>query len=77
MANTVIVLALGSAPRELNNVGTVQDIVNQLELGDSLSVKINGSQEDYATELADFDTVVFGEKVKGGHSDLLTHWATV
>lgn len=65
MANSVTVTQLGAQPKVLNNVSTVQDIIDQMEL-DNPSIKVNGSTVNADYELPDFAFVSFGEKVKGG-----------
>lgn len=89
MEKTVTVLSLGGQPQVLTgNYATVRDVVEELGLESNLSVKLNGDAGDYDTELPQFCTLVFGEKVKGGNEalyntweyateDLLTHWSYV
>lgn len=64
----VTVIALGGQPKPLENVTTVAEAAELMNLGDNLQVKVNDEPVDYDYELSDFEWVVFGEKVKGGRS---------
>ena len=75
MANTITVSALGAENRTLNNLETVQDAANALNLGSEHSVIVNGAPADYNTPLEDFNFVAFGEQVKGGDIDAVDAWA--
>ena len=65
MANNVTALQLGGQPKVLNNMETVNDILELFEL-DNPSIKVNGETVNSDYELSDYDFVSFGEKVKGG-----------
>lgn len=79
MANTITISALGAENKTLNNLDTVQDCANALNLGDKHSVIVNGAPADYDTQLNDFEFVAFGEQVKGGDTssliDAIEAWA--
>lgn len=66
MAKNVTAVQLGGNPKIMNDVDTVQDILDQFELS-GVSIKINGETADADTELNDYDFVSFGERVKGGN----------
>ena len=66
MSNNITISALGAENKTLNNLDTVQDAANALNLGDKHSVIVNGEPADYDTDLEDFNFVAFGEQVKGG-----------
>jgi sulfur carrier protein ThiS len=65
MANNVTATSIGAQPKVFNNVSTVEDIIDQLDL-DSPSIKVNGQTVNESYSLSDYDFVSFGEKVKGG-----------
>jgi len=65
MANNVTATSIGAQPKVFNNVDTVEDIIDQLDL-DSPSIKVNGQTVNESYSLSDYDFVSFGEKVKGG-----------
>lgn len=66
-ANTVTAVVLGGQPSVLNEVSSVQDIAERLNLPANHSVLVNGNNASYDTELSDYDFVSFGSKVEGGH----------
>lgn len=66
MANNVTASVLAGQPQILNDVSTVQDIVDQLNLPANHSVEVNGVEASYDTELEEFAFVAFGKKVEGG-----------
>jgi len=75
MANTVTVSALGAENKTLNDIDTVRDAAEALNLSEEHSVIVNGEAADYDTELSDFNFVAFGEQVKGGDSIGEEAWA--
>jgi len=67
MALNVTVVELGGSPRISNNVDTVADVANALNIASDLSVTVNGKSASYTTTLSDYDFISFGSKVKGGN----------
>jgi sulfur carrier protein ThiS len=65
MAKSVTAIQLGGQPKVLNDMDTVQDILDHFDLT-GVSIKINGQAVEPDHELSDYDFVSFGEKVKGG-----------
>ena len=65
MAKNITAVQLGAAPQVLNDMDTVQDIMDHFDLS-GVSIKVNGQTQDAEYELKDYDFVSFGEKVKGG-----------
>lgn len=65
MANNVTVVAFGGQP-QIKSASSVQELIAQLNLGQNVSVTINGDTASLSATLSDYDFVSFGEKVKGG-----------
>ena len=65
MANNVTATQLGGQAKVYNDVDTVQDIMDKLDIS-GVSIKVNGETVDANHELSDYEFVTFGEKVKGG-----------
>ena len=65
MANNVTVVAFGGQP-QIKTASSVQELISQLNLGQNVSVTINGNTASLSATLSDYDFVSFGEKVKGG-----------
>ena len=75
MAKSITVITLGQSPQIKDvEATTVGELAQELELGDNLQVKVNGATVDYDTPLADYNNVVFGEKIKGGkHAKIIMY----
>lgn len=67
MANNVTTQVLGGSAKVLQNVDTVQDVLDALELsGNSYTASINGEPAEMDSELNDYEFVTFAAAVKGG-----------
>ena len=66
MANNVTVVQTGGSPELLNNVKTVSDVMNELDIESGLAVTINGKSASEESTLSDYAFVSFGKKVGGG-----------
>jgi len=66
MAKSVTAVVLGGQPKLLDGLTTVSEIAEELGLPENHSVRINDTNGDYSSALADFDFVAFGSKVEGG-----------
>lgn len=65
MANHVIGCVLGGNPKKLDNVETVQDVVDAMGVT-NVTASINGEPVSLDTELQDNDYVSLSQAVKGG-----------
>lgn len=68
MAKNIIAQVHGGRRVDLNEVFTVQDVYNALNLTGSKTVTINGEPADMDDELADYNQVFFADAVKGGRN---------
>lgn len=66
MAQNVTGVELGSQPEVHSNVKTVAELAEAMGLEEGRSVKINGKEASYESDLQDYEYVTFGDKVKGG-----------
>lgn len=67
MAKSVVVLQFGAQPKTLDDVRTVQDVLDELGLDErEVTVKVNGAAASGSTSLGDYNQIAIGEKVKGG-----------
>lgn len=68
MANKVNAQVLGGATKTLDNVETVQDVMDKMGLSGSYTIKMNGETVEAGDSLEDYAFLSFGEKVKGGNA---------
>lgn len=66
MAKNITAMVLGGQNKVLNEVDTVQEVLNELGLEGSFAVTINGEPAELSSELNDYEFVSFAPAVKGG-----------
>lgn len=65
MAKSVTAVQLGAQPQIMEDMTTVQEIMDYFDI-EGVSIKVSGQTQSASYELQDYDFVSFGEKVKGG-----------
>jgi sulfur carrier protein ThiS len=76
MANKVTAQVLGGQVKVLDQVETVQDVLDILELSGSYTASINGEPASNDAELNDYEFVSFSPAVKGGAKKVAKKKAT-
>jgi len=66
MANKVTAQVLGGQVKVLDNVETIQDVIEVLKLSGAYAASINGEPVTNDAELNDYEFVSFAPAVKGG-----------
>lgn len=66
MAKNVTAQVLGGQTKVLQDVDTVQDVLNALELDGAYAASVNGEPATNESELNDYEFVSFSPAVKGG-----------
>lgn len=66
MAKNIRAQVLGGQVKDLNDVDTIQDVLDALELDGAYAATINGEPAENDTELNDYEFVTFAAAVKGG-----------
>lgn len=66
MAKKVTVTQFGGSHEILENVGTISEIMKELDIEDGTSVTVNGQAFNLNAALSDYAFVSFGKKVTGG-----------
>ena len=66
MAKNVTAQVLGGSAKVLNDVNTVQDVLDALELDGAYAASINGEPAQTDSALNDYEFVSFAPAVKGG-----------
>lgn len=67
MAKQVTAQVTGGAPKLLDNVRTVGDVKQQMNVTTGYSASVNGDPEDDTYELSDYENVSLAPSVKGGN----------